>query len=96
MADTLEVFTAALVQPLALRGGSVSAGWQSLHHLRPWTLLPHGREWSPSPRWATTFRGTGFSPRHPKSHTPDHRGHHFGASLDEVNRFLHGLVGIPT
>ena len=96
MADTLEVFTAALVQPLALRGGSVSAGWQSLHHLRRWTLLRHGREWSPSPRWATTFGGTGFSPRHPKSHTPDLRGHHFGASLDEVSGLLHGLIGIPT
>ncbi len=89
MADTLEVFTAALVQTLALRENSVSAGWRSAHHLRPWMLLRHGREWSPSPRWATTSGGTGFSPRYPKSH-------HFGASLDEVNGLLHGLVGLPT
>ncbi len=89
MADTLEVFTAALVQTLALRENSVSAGWRSAHHLRPWMLLRHGREWSPSPRWATITRGTGFSPRYPKSR-------HFGASLDEVNGLLHGLVGIPT
>ena len=96
MADTLEVFTAALVQPLALRGNSASAGWQPAHNLRPWTLLRRGREWSPSPRGATTCGGTGFFPRHPKSHTPDLRGHHFGASLDPVNGLLHGLVGIPT
>ena len=96
MADTLEVVTAALVQPLALRGNSASAGWRSAHQLRPWTLLRHGHERSPSPRWATTFGGTGFSPRDPKSHTPDFLGYHFGASLDEVNGLLHGLVGIPT
>jgi hypothetical protein len=96
MADTLEMFAAPLVQSLALRGNSVSAGSRSAHHLPPWTLLRHGREWSPSPRWTTTFGGTGFSPRYPKSHTPDLRGHHFGASLDEVNGLLHGLIGIPT
>ena len=95
MADTLEVFPAALAQRLALRGSSVSAGWRSAHHLRPWMLLRHGREWSPSPRWATTSGGTGFSPRYPKSHTPDLWGHPFCASLDEVNGLLHGLVGIP-
>ena len=93
MADTLEMFAAPLVQPLALRGNSVSAGWRSA---RPWTLLRHGREWSPSPRWATTSGGTGFSPRYPKNHTPDFWGHHFGASLDEVNGLLHGVIGIPT
>ncbi len=96
MADTLEVFTAALVQPLALRGTSASAGWPSAHHLRAWMLLRHGREWSPTPRRATTSGERGFPPRYPKSHTPDFRGHRFGASLDEVSGLLHGLVGIPT
>lgn len=96
MADTLEVFTAALVQPLALRGNLGSAGWRSAHHLRLRMLLRHGREWSPFPRRATTSGGTGFFPQYPKSHTPDFRRRHFGASLDEVNGLLHGLVGIPT
>jgi len=41
--------------------------------------------------------GRGGFPRDiPKSHTPDFRGHRFGASLDEVSGLLHGLVGIPT